>query len=97
MGGKIYVTGGNTLANQGSAVNSVCVYDPQTDAWTQLASMGTARRDHASAAVCGKLCVFGGEDDERLSAAEIYDPTSDSWAQASSLTSERSSVVAVAL
>ena len=45
---------------QGSAANSVCVYDPQADAWTQLASMVTARRLHASAAVGGKLYVFGG-------------------------------------
>ena len=41
-------------------VNSVYVYDPQADAWTQLASMGIARRCHASAAVGGKLYVFGG-------------------------------------
>ena len=41
-------------------LNSVCVYDPQANAWTQLASMGTARRAHASAAVGGKLYVFGG-------------------------------------
>ena len=41
MGGKIYATGG---LNQGDSVNSVFVYDPQTDALTQLASMSTARR-----------------------------------------------------
>ena len=94
MCGKIYVTGGDTA---GSLVNSAYVYDPQADAWTQLASMDTARRFHASAAVGGKLYVFGGEDDEYIGTAEVYDPASDSWAQASSLTSERSSVVAVAL
>ena len=43
-----------------NSVNSVYVYDPQANAWTQLASMGTARRLHASAAVGGKLYVFGG-------------------------------------
>ena len=58
MGGKIYVTGGET--DEGS-MNSVFVYDPQADAWTQLASMSTARRRHASAAVGGKLYVFGGD------------------------------------
>jgi N-acetylneuraminic acid mutarotase len=60
--------------------------------------MGTAREAHASAAVGGKLYVFGGFDTvERLSTAEVYDPASDSWAQVTSLTSARSSVLAVAL
>ena len=95
MGGKIYVTGGESDA---ISVNSVCVYDPQADAWTQLASMGTARRAHASAAVGGKLYVFGGiGTSARLSTAEVYDPASDSWAPVTSLTSGRNSLVAVAL
>ena len=62
--------------------------------------MGTARRGPASAAVGGKLYVFGGvggEDDKDLSTAEVYDPASGSWAQASSLTPARSYFVAVAL
>merc|ERR1712194_170894 len=45
MGGKIYVTGGQT--DEGS-MNSVHVYDPQADTWTQPASMSTARDSHAS-------------------------------------------------
>ena len=80
-------------------MNSVYVYDPQADAWTQLASMGTARRNHASAAVGGKLYVFGGygAGTQRLSTAEVYDPASDSWAPVTSLTSARSAPVAVGL
>ena len=98
MGGKIYVTGGETDQSAFS-VSSVYVYDPQADAWAQLASMGTARRIHASAAVGGKLYVFGGRDgeDEDVSTAEVYDPASDSWAQVTSLTSARSLFVAAAL
>ena len=78
-------------------LNSVCVYDPQADAWTQLASMGTARQAHASAAVGGKLYVFGGHNSGRLSTAEVYDPASDSWAPVTSLTSARGNIAAVAL
>ena len=80
-------------------MNSVYVYDPQADAWTQLASMGIARRGHASAAVGGKLYVFGGlgTASGHLSTAEVYDPASDSWAQVTSLTSTRNNMVAVAL
>ena len=60
--------------------------------------MGNARRLHASAAVGGKLYVFGGFDGtQRLSMAEVYDPASDSWAQVTGLTSARNSMVAVAL
>ena len=96
MGGKIYVTGG-----EGSSTdfeNSVYVYDPQANAWTQLASMGIARQSHASAVVGGKLYVFGGNGaGARLSTAEIYDPASDSWAQGPSLTSARQYSVAAAL
>ena len=95
MGGKIYVTGGEN--EQGSPVTSVYVYDPQANAWTQLASMSTARHVHASTAVGGKLYVFGGYAGERLSTAEIYDPASNSWAQGPALTSERDFSVAVAL
>ena len=77
MGGKIYVTGGYS---QGVPVNSVYVYDPQADAWAQLASMGTTRQEHTSAAVGGKLYVFGGQGGEDgdgyLSTAEVYDPAS---------------------
>ena len=91
MGGKIYVTGGET--NHLESVNSVYVYDPQADAWMQLANMGNARWLHASAAVGGKLYVFGG----LLCTAEVYDPASDSWAQVSSLTSGSTGMVAVAL
>ena len=77
---------------------SAYVYDPQANAWTQLAIMGTARRTHASAAVGGKLYVFGGYGVEGdLSTAEVYDPASDSWAQVTSLTSAREALVAVAL
>jgi N-acetylneuraminic acid mutarotase len=81
------------------SVNSVYVYDPQADAWTQLAGMNIARRLHASAAVGGKLHVFGGygAGSVRLCTAEVYDPASDSWAQVSSLTAARDGMVAIAL
>ena len=86
-------------------MNSVYVYDPQADAWTQLASMSTGQWKQASAAVGGKLYVFGaggwglgvGADTERVGTVEVYDPASDSWAQVSSLPSVRSSMVVVAL
>ena len=94
IGGKIYVTGG---INQES-LNSVCVYDPQADAWTQLASMSLPRQLHASTAVGGKLYVLGGlGTGASAGASEVYDPASDSWAQGPSLTSMRIGLAAVTL
>ena len=62
--------------------------------------MGAARKGHASAAVGGKLYVFGGWGASGpLRTAEVYDPASDSWAQVpqvTSLTSARSDFVAAA-
>ena len=95
MGGKIYVTGGDS--DEGS-MHLVYVYDPQADAWTQLASMSIARESHASAAVGGKLYIYGGLGaDGPLSTTEGLDPASGSWAQGSSLTFPREFPVAVAL
>ena len=93
----MYVMGG---CNHGvNPERSVYVYDPQAGAWAQLSSMGTARRNQASAVVGGKLYVFGGYGaaNVRLSTAEVYDLASGSWAQGPSLTPARESAVAAAL
>ena len=102
MGGKIYVTGGVDLDGNEHLVNTdkVVVFDPQANMWTQLASMGTSRADHTSAAIGGKLYVFGGycnNTDVRMASVEAYDPVSNTWAQVSDLTSARDDFVAVAL
>ena len=74
------------------------MYDPQSNAWTELASMGTARMVHASAAVGSKLYVFGGSGaGEDLHTVEVYDPASDSWVQGSSFAFKREYLAAVAL
>ena len=60
--------------------------------------MSTARQDHASAAVGGKLYVFGGYGGGvHLSTVEIYDPASNSWAQGPSSASARQDLAVVAL
>ena len=62
-----------------------------------LSAEGVEFKAHASAAVGGKLYVFGGYGFGRLSTAEVYDPASDSWAPVTSLTSGRQAMAAIAL
>ena len=92
MGGKIYLTGGYV---NGDFTNTLIVFDPLANSWTELTSMGTSRGDHASAAIGGKLYVFGGFSDERMASVEAYDPISNTWAQVSDLSSARDEFVAV--
>eukprot|EP01043_Picozoa_sp_COSAG02_P085314 COSAG02_NODE_22981_length_733_cov_1.364353_2_plen_78_part_01 len=37
-------------------------YDPAQNAWSPIASMGTARDDHAAAVIDGLLYAIGGKD-----------------------------------
>ena len=73
------------------------VFDPQANTWTQLASMGAPRSGHTSAAIDGKLYVFGGHGNMEAAPVEAYDPTSNTWAQALDLPGARSALTAVAL
>ena len=75
---------------------------PPTTGKGQLAIMSKGRGCHASAAINGKLYVFGGSQGlprnfNYSSAVEVYDPVLDSWVQGPSLTSPRGCMVAVAL
>ena len=79
---------------------AVAVFDPQTNTWSEVASMGTARRDHASAAIGGKVYAFGGfldEPDGSTASVEAYDPISNTWAHVLDLTTARDGFMAIAL
>ena len=89
MGGKIYVSGGfydNDVGGDVTPTRTVIVFDPEVNTWTEVASMGTYRSCHTSAATRGKLLVFGGftaADASARASAEAYDPISDTWARVS--------------
>ena len=53
---------------------SLVVFDPQANTWTELASMGKALANHNSAAIGGKLYVFGGNSPDGTASVEAYDP-----------------------
>jgi N-acetylneuraminic acid mutarotase len=74
IGGKIYVVGGNSSAND--------VYDPATDSWSTKTSMPVAPSlfwgwSCASAVVDGKIHVVGANPFSN--SHQIYDPETDSW------------------
>ena len=98
-GWQVYVSG--SASKDGERIDAFVVFDPQANTWTELASMGTARRSHTSAVIGGKLYVFGGrslDGHTTLSTSvEAYDPVSFTWAQASDLTCDRAAFVAVAI
>eukprot|EP00964_Phaeocystis_antarctica_P081038 scaffold50658_cov63-Phaeocystis_antarctica.AAC.3 len=98
MGGKIYVTGGIDLAQEGDS-SSVCVYDPHADAWTQLAKHG--QRSAGSRLRSGGRQALRSRRDRRQRVSWLgggLDPASDSWAPVSNLMKPaRYSMVAVAL
>ena len=84
----------------GGVTGTLLVFDPEANTWTELASMGMARQAHTSAAVGGKLYVFGGQCDpnDPQGSVEVYDPISNTWADMSSgMLSCRDYFVAVAL
>ena len=98
--GFVYVIGGGSSEG---VLSDVHRYDPVTDAWTDLASMPTARAGAVAAAVDNNIFVIGG----RLSAAgpcsggylgtvEKYDIDANTWTTLAPLPSARSDLAAVA-
>ena len=97
--GKIYVTGGYSEFGDasGGCSDALESYDPVTNTWTTLASLDYFRAWHASAAIKGKLLVFGGSSDGRTALVNVYSPASNSWGRAIDLPCAMDKCVALAL
>ena len=76
----MYCTGGY------SRDNSAEVYNPDTDQWALIASMGSARYGHAVEGFGSRVYAFGGNYQNYVIAAscEAYDPSTNSWTVISS-------------
>jgi N-acetylneuraminic acid mutarotase len=71
---RIYVFGGNT-GSSNIASNLTQVYDPETDTWTNGATMLTSRYSLGVAVVNDELYAIGGHDNETIfSVNEKYTP-----------------------
>ena len=85
LNGDIYVIGG--LDGNGASVNTVEIYDPDTNTWSPGSSMQTRRDNPGSAVIDNKLYVFGGRTrnadgsvvDATLNTLEIFDPLTEEW------------------
>ncbi len=76
---KIYVFGGYDVNR--TPLNSVEVYDPQTDVWAPRSNMPVARHDFGVAVIDKKIYLIGGllSQNEETGRVDIYDPATDTW------------------
>ena len=90
-GGKIFVFGGCTgTASAPSVTKEVDMYDPQTNTWTRLADMTTARASLVAGHSGDKVYTIGGTDGvSALTVNEVYDISSDSWSPSTPMTTPR--------
>ncbi len=83
---KIYLIGGST----GQTTGAVEAYDPETDTWTLLSPMPTARQGATALTRDARIHVLGGQsrvprgtsslgDFEPQNVHEVYDIASDTW------------------
>jgi len=59
LGGKVYICGG---FDGTSSLNSVEIYDPETDEWTMISSMEKHRSASGVVVVDGQIYAIGGHD-----------------------------------
>jgi hypothetical protein len=85
VGDSIYAIGGRTATGgpcTGGELSVVERYDVDTDTWSTVASLPSARSDLAAATVGGKIYVFGGCVTAPLvflNNVDVYDPKTDTW------------------
>lgn len=85
LGGDIYIIGGEGYDDAGydfDPLDTVEIYNPQTDNWRTGTAMPTVRKSPVAAVVNGKLYVIGGTNvinPAGLSTVEEYNPVTDSW------------------
>lgn len=91
--GDLVVAGGRVLdplTGTGSTSNSVVAWDLETDTWSPLPPMGTARRDHTLTLLPdGRLIAIGGRDDADRALASTEVLGADGWTEGPSLGTAR--------
>ena len=100
VNGKIYLIGGQTLADDPpgtySYVNTVYELNPTTGLWAARAPMPTARSSGVAVVHDGKIYVAGGRPPREKDFA-VYDPATDSWEVLPELPSPRNHMTGAAI
>lgn len=95
IGDNIFVMGGY---GDGQYLDSMEVYNIQSQAWATLPPMNSTRQHCAAVAVGSSIFVIGGTNDNgSLGTAEMYDVASRSWAPIPPMQFKRTGCSAVAL
>lgn len=93
VGGKIYAIGGTSGDN--GYLNTVEVYNPQTDLWSTCMPMPTPRSGFAIAVYNNKIYVIGGTmGNGYLGNNEVYDTVTNSWQTRTSMPTPRADLSA---
>jgi N-acetylneuraminic acid mutarotase len=86
VGGRVYLFGGYTVAEDGTerSVPHVDIYDPDADAWSRAAPMPVPVDDAVSGVWRDSLVflVSGWHDTDNVDLVQVYDPESDTWQRA---------------
>ena len=95
MSSSVNVPGGY---ERGECLDSVESYNPQSNTWSNLPSMTTARGRFDIAQIGNRLYACGGSNGQRdLRSAEVYDPAENAWKRLNNMTYERSSPAVTSL
>merc|ERR1712224_311418 len=77
FGGKVLVFGGRSL--EVNLAEAEC-FDPESNAWSELPRMLSARNRCAAGASGGRIYIFGGSSDGQDTASlDRYDPMTGGW------------------
>ena len=99
LDGSVYVVGGQTGNDKAAVyVSSAWRYDPNSDKWTTLASLASARSHNTATtfAHAGRIFTIGGEgvNQAKLKNVNSYDPLTNKWTAHASIPAPRFSGVA---
>ena len=101
LDGKVYVMGGSAAGGyyKHPVLNTMDMYDPESDRWQPLAGMAEGRERFAVATAGGKIYVVGGtttvgnyqedHDYHPVGTVEVFDPLVGTWRFVSSMSVSR--------
>ena len=107
INGKIYVVGGRQNQHDPEGrlrlnnLNTLEVYDPETDQWQIKAAMPLAQAGLAVAVMNDKLYAFGGEqwfpNEVIFNRTWVYDPKTDVWGEVEAMPTARHGLAAASI